>query len=146
MRTSFYIFITLMLLSGMPACFYSDTEMFYVEPVAGDLPDITVSTNLDTLHNPQVNDSLEVEYLVEISNGEFFYVYADLAGSVVYESDTSQAAFWITPYMADSAGIDTLYMEFYYSSNTNSLADKLGYEARVKNLKFALDFNLAAAK
>ena len=40
--------------------------MFYVEPVAGDPPVITVSTNLDTLHSPQVNDSLEVEYLVEI--------------------------------------------------------------------------------
>lgn len=146
MRTSLFILLTVLLLSGFSGCFYSDSEMFYVQPVAGDPPVISVSTNLDTLHNPQVNDSLEVEYLVEINDGEFFYVYADLAGSTVYESDTSQAAFWITPYMADSAGIDTLYMEFYYSSNTNSLADKLGYEARVENLKFALDFNMAAAK
>lgn len=146
MRTSFYIFITVLLLSGTSGCFYSDSEMFYVEPVAGDPPVITVSTNLDTLYNPQVNDSLEVEYLVEVSGGEFIYVYAGLAGSLIYESDTSQGAFWITPYMADSAGIDTLYMEFYYSSNTNSLADKLGYEARFKDLEFALDFNLGAAK
>lgn len=146
MRTSFHIIIAVLLLSGISGCFYSDTELFYVQPVAGEPPLITISTSLDTLHNPPVNDSLEVEYLVEVTGGEFFYVYADLAGSVIYESDTSQAAFWITPYMADSAGIDTLYMEFYYSSNTNSLADKLGYEARVKDLKFALDFNLAAAK
>ena len=147
-------FILVLLLSGISGCFYSDSEMFYVVPLAGDPTDITVSTNLDDLHNPQVNDSLEVRYLVEITDGELYYAKAALAGSLIYGSDTIQGAFWITPYMADAAGIDTLYMRFEYSSNTNSLADKISqddnyevvYEWLVKDYKFALDFNLGAAK
>jgi hypothetical protein len=48
--------------------------------------------------------------------------------------------------LADSSGVDTLYMEFYYSSNTNSLADKVNYEARTEILKFAIDFNPGGTK
>jgi hypothetical protein len=135
------ILTTALFLLWLPACFYSDSEMYYVEPLAADPPVISVSTNLDSLFNPPVNDSLEVEYLVDISGGELYYVYAEIANSMVFESDSTRGIFWVTPYMADSAGIDTLHMQFYYSSNTNSLADKLGYEALVKYLDFALDFN-----
>jgi hypothetical protein len=125
----------------MAGCIYSDSDMYFVEPVPDDPPQISVHTNLDTLYNPQVNEGLEVEYQVEISGGELYYVYAQLAQSLVFESDSSHGAFWIIPIMADSAGIDTLYMSFYYSSNSNSLADKFGYEALVEYLDFALDFN-----
>jgi hypothetical protein len=120
--------------------------MYNVEPIADDPPLISVSTNLDTLQNPPVNDSLEVDYLVEISGGEFYYAYADVAGSTIFESDSTRGTFWITSLMADSSGVDTLYMEFYYSTNTNSLADKFGYEASVEYLNFAVDFNLGGAR
>jgi len=131
-----------LLLAGLPACIYSDAEMFEVEPVPGDPPVISVITSLDTLYNPLVNDSLEVIYNVEIDGGEFFYVYAGAVGTLVFESDSTYGSFWINPSLADTSGVDTLYMEFYYSSNTNSLADKVGYEALIKYLKFAIDFNL----
>jgi hypothetical protein len=140
------IFISLLLLSGLQACFYSDTEIYEVDPIPGDPPSISVSTNLDTLNNPPVNDSLEVIYDVEISGGEFYYVYADVVNTTVYESDSSHGSFWINPALADSSGVDTLDMEFYYSSNSNSFADKVGYEALIDSLKFAIDFNLEDAK
>lgn len=120
--------------------------MHYVEPTAGDPPLISVSTNLDTLYDPEVSDSLGVHYQVEITGGEFYYVYAELAQSLIFASDSSQGSFWITPFMADSSGIDTLHMEFYYSTNTNSLADMLGYEALIKYKKYALEFMLGGAK
>jgi hypothetical protein len=130
----------------MAGCIYSDSDMYFVEPVADDPPQISINTNLDTLYNPQVNEGLEVEYQVEINGGELYYVYAELAQSMVFESDSSYGSFWIIPLMADSAGIDTLYMSFYYSTNTNSLADKFGYEALVESLDFALDFNTGVIK
>jgi hypothetical protein len=141
MENRYYIWLTALLMSCLPGCFYSDSDMYYVEPIPDDPPELTVSTNLDSLYNPPVNDSLEVEYRVDIRHGELYYVYAEIARAMVFESDSVYGSFWITPFMADSAGIDTLHMEFYYSSNTNSLADKLGYEALVKYLDFALDFN-----
>jgi hypothetical protein len=142
MRKYIPILFAALLMAGLPACFYSDSEMYYVEPIPGDPPVRLVSTNLDTLYNPQVNDSLEVIYQVEVSGGEFYYVYADVASSTVFESDSTYGSFWITPDMADSSAVDTLYMEFYYSSNTNSMADKLRYEALLDYLKIAIDFNL----
>lgn len=146
MRSCIYILLTSLLLSGLSACFYSDSDMYYVEPIAGDLPVISVSTNLDTLINPIVSDSFEVNYLAEVSNGEFYYLYADVAGSTIFESDSSYGSFWMTPLMADSSGIDTLYLELYYSTNSNSLADKFGYEAQVEYVDYAIDFMLGGTK
>jgi hypothetical protein len=93
-----------------------------------------------------VNDGLEVEYLVEISGGELYYLYAEIASATIFESDSVRGKFWITPQMSDSAGVDTLHMYFFYSANTNSLADKLGYEARSMNLDFAIDFSAGGAE
>ncbi len=125
----------------LPACFYSDPEIFEVEPVPGDPPVFSVSTNLDSLDHPPVNDSLELIYQVEISGGEFYYVYAEIAGNPVFESDSAFGLFWIYPEMADSTGVYTLYMDFYYSSNSNSLAARIGYEALVDHFNIPLDFN-----
>ena len=146
MRNYISIFFVGLLLSGLPACYYSDPEFYEVEPVPGDPPLISVSTNLDTLNNPPVNDSLEVIYQVEISGGELYYVYADVVHTTIFESDSTYGSFWINPLLANSSGVDTLYMEFYYSSNSNSLADKAGYEALVEYLNLAIDFNLEVSK
>jgi len=142
MRKYISIFFAALLLSGLPACFYSDSNTYYVEPVPGDPPLVSVISNLDTLYNPPVNDSLEVSYQVEIEGGEFYYLYADIVNTTVFESDSSSGSFWINSMLADSSGIDTLKLEFYYSSNSNSLADKVGYEALSDTLKYAIDFNL----
>jgi hypothetical protein len=146
MRNTLYKILLALFAAALPACFYSDEDMYLVEPVPGDPPVLTVSTSLDTLVDPLVGDSLEVSYLAEVSNGEFYYVYADVAGSTIYESDSAQGVFWITPFMADSSGIDTLYMDFYYSTNSNSLADLLAYEAQFQSLTFAIDFSIGGGQ
>lgn len=135
-----------LLLFGFKACSYSDLEIYEVEPTPGDPPVFSVSTNLDSLHNPDVNDSLEVIYHVDISGGELYYLYADVGSTPVFESDSTAGSFWILPSYADSSGIDSLYMEFYISSNSNSLADLVGYEALVEYLSVAINFNLEAEK
>jgi len=142
MRNSFSILLFTLLLAGLPACIYTDSTLYFAEPIPGDPPLISVSTNLDSLLNPPVNDSLELVYQVEISGGDFYYLYADVGSSTVYESDSDSGSFWITPDLVTSPGIDSVYMEYYYSSNSNSLADKLGYEVLVKYLNIAIDFNL----
>ncbi len=146
MRRLITILSVALLLSGLSACFYSDLEMYEVEPIPGDPPVFSASTNLDSLYNPPVNDSLEVIYQVEIEGGEFYYVYADVGNTMIFESDSTYGSFWINSYLADSSGVDTLYMGFYYSSNSNSLASNVGYEPLVEYLNIAIDFNQGGAK
>jgi len=146
MKTYIFLFFVALLFSGLHACIYSDSELYEVEPVPGDPPLISINTNLDTLYNPPVNDSLEVIYQVEISGGELYYVYAEVTSTTIFESDSTFGSFWIDPLLADSSGVDTLHMGFYYSSNSNSLAGNLGYDALVEYQNFAIDFNLEGAK
>ena len=126
----------------LPSCFFTDSELYQVEPVPGDPPVISVVTNLDTLVNPAVNDSLEVIYNVEIEGGDLYYVNAVISGAQIFESDSIYGSFWITSLMSAVTGMDTLYIDYYYSSNSNTLADIVGYEARIKQVKIAVDFNL----
>jgi len=146
MRKALFFLLAAVFLCLIPACFYSDVELFEVIPVPGDPPVFSVTTNLDSLHHPQVNDSLELIYNVEIAGGELYFVYAEVAGTPFFESDSTSGFFWIYPEMADSSGVDTLYLDFYYSSNSNSLADRVGYEALMDHLKIAVDFNWGGQK
>ena len=41
------------------ACVYTNSGTYYVDPVPGEPPTISVSTNLDTMYDPRVIDSLE---------------------------------------------------------------------------------------
>lgn len=141
MRQFIYILVVPMLFLMLPACFYSDSEVYKVEPVPDDPPVVSLTTSLDTLNNPPVNDSLEVFYEVDIEGGEFYYLYAVVANSLAYESDSISGSFWVNSSLADEPGVDTLYMDFYYSSNTNSLADIVKYESLMQTRAFALDFN-----
>jgi hypothetical protein len=131
-------FLALCLVKG---CFFTDNSFYEVDPLAGDPPEVSVITNLDTVDLPRVNDSLQVIYDLHIENGEFFFMEALISGEVVFASDSSHGSFMIYPFQSQATGIDSLAMEFYHSSNTNSLADLAGYEARITRLKFAIDFN-----
>ena len=127
--------ISLCLLS---ACFFNDKEVYSVDPVAGERAELTVESNLDTLVNPPVGDSLEVSYSAEVSNGEFYFLDALVDQELIHSSDSIQGSFWVYP--SYSAGVDTLFLEFYISSNTNTLADRTGFEAALKVFKYAIDF------
>jgi hypothetical protein len=133
--------VSLTALALLSACIYSDSDIYKVDPVADDPPVVSVVTNLDTLLNPRVNDSLEVIYELSIADGELYYVDAKVSDWTVHSSDTTHGSFWIYPTQSDETELDTLYMVFYYSSNTNTLADVAGYEALTTRLKYAIDFS-----
>lgn len=122
------------------ACVYSDFDQYFVEPIADEPPVISTTTNLDTMYNPEVIDSLEVIYDIDIQNGELYYLDATVGNYQVYDSDTTQGSFWLFPDDAQLPGIDTLKMKIYYSSNTNSLADVLGIEALNTRIEYAINF------
>ena len=122
------------------ACMYSDNGVYTVDPVEGDPPVVHAVTSLDTIDQAVVNDSLEVFYEVSIQNGELYILDVLIGNAPIYDSDTTSGSFWIYFFDVQQPGIDTLRMNFYYSSNTNSLADVLGVEARDLGLKYAIDF------
>ena len=140
MRKASPVLVTLAAVSLLSACYFTDSEMYRVDPVADEPPEVSVVTNLDTLLNPRVNDSLQVIYELSIVNGEFFFMDAEVSDGTIHSSDTSSGSFWIYPSQSNESDIDTLYMDFYHSSNTNTLADITGYEAHITSLKYAIDF------
>ena len=140
MKSRTFILLAGIIVSIVNACMYSNDGVNTVNPVPDDPPVVWATTNLDSMDNPVVYDSLKVVYDISIQNGEL-YILDVLVGNVpVYESDTTMGSFWIYSYDAEVPGIDTLRMNIYYSSNTNSLADVLGLEARNIGLKYAIDF------
>jgi hypothetical protein len=140
MKSRNFIAIAFGIVCMFNACTYSDDGVYKVDPVADEPPIVVASTNLDSIEFPVVNDSLEVFYDISIQNGELYILDVLVGKEPVYESDTTRGSFWIYFYDAKQPGIDTLRMNFYYSSNTNSLADVLGVEARDLGLKYAIDF------
>ena len=141
MRKAILILVIYASLSLLNACFFSDSEIYRVEPVADDPPEVSVLSNLDTLDKPRVNDSLLVDFEIEVVNGEFYLLEALISDGVVHSSDTASGSFWIFPSQSDETGLDTLYMDIYHSSNSNSLADRTGWEASITYRKYAIDFS-----
>ncbi len=140
MKNTILIFIVLGIVCLINGCIYSDEGVYYVDPVADDPPLILASTNLDSIENPVVSDSLEVVYDISIQDGKLYLLDVILGNQFLYESDTTQGSFWIYASDSELPGIDTLRMNIYYSSNTNSLGDILDVEARELDLKYAIEF------
>ena len=140
MKNRIFVLIVLGIVCLINGCIYSDDGIYRVDPVADDPPLVLASTNLDSIENPVVIDSLEVVYDISIQNGELYILDVTLGNQFLYESDTTQGSFWIYASDSEIPGIDTLRMNIYYSSNTNSLGDILAVEARDLNLNYAIDF------
>lgn len=122
----------------LSSCIYSDFGEFYVEPVPGDPATASASTNLDSLANIIFTDSLEVTYEIGIENGEFYQIEARLSEFLIHLSDTTHGGFWIHTTMWGESSMDTLRLNIYYSSNTNSLGDIVGVEADQLKLKYPI--------
>ncbi len=128
------------------ACTYSESDIFHVDPVPGDPPEIWVTTNLDTVDDPTVSDSLEIVYDVDIVNGKFYQIEAYVMNSMVFNSDTTHGSFWITPSFVIEPGMDTLAMYFFFSTNSNSLADIVDLEFNFITLKYPIYYEEGGAK
>jgi hypothetical protein len=140
MKNRIFILIVLGIVCLINGCIYSDDGIYRVDPVADDPPLVLASTNLDSIENPVVIDSLVVVYDISIQDGELYLLDVILGNQFVYESDTTQGSFWIYASDSEFPGIDTLKMNIYYSSNTNSLGDILRIEARELGLNYAIEF------
>ena len=141
MKRACPVLVSCMVMYLVSACYFTDNSLYEVDPVAGDPPEVSVIANLDTMDLPRVNDSLQVIYDLSIENGDFFFMEALVTEGTVHASNSAHGSFWIYPFQSQSNDIDTLILEFYHSSNTNTLADITGYEARITRLKYAIDFN-----
>ncbi len=139
MRCFHLILLTAVLLM-LGSCFYNESGIYYVEPLPDDPPVFSVTTSLDTLTDPEINDSLEVRYEVTIENGQFYLMEAYVADAGLYYSDSIRNSFWVYPDDVPFPGTDTLLMVFYYSTNTNSLADLINLEANVVRKTYGIDF------
>jgi hypothetical protein len=140
MKNKIFIPVVLGIVCLINACTYSDDGIYRVDPVPDDPPLVLATTNLDSIENLVITDSLEVEYDLSIQNGELYILDVTVGNESIYQSDTTNGSFWVYANDSGLPGIDTLRMDFYYTSNTNSLADILGLEARDLVLKYAIDF------
>ncbi|MEZ5069787.1 MAG: hypothetical protein R2751_02165 [Bacteroidales bacterium] len=133
----------LLVLSG---CFFTDPQMYDVTPQAGEKPTVTFTVNLDTIAQPVVVfDSLEIRYDAVVEGGELYFVEAGTSTTYVFDSDSLSNRFWIKPDQG-GPGIDSLYLYFYYSTNTNSLADILEIEAFYARRSYGLNFESGGKK
>ena len=128
------------LLLLLQACFYNESDIYFVDVVPGEPPVFSVSVNLDTIIDAEVTDSLEVFYGAEIENGEFYLTQAYVLNTIIFQSDSLQNSFWLYPDDVAYPGLDTLYLYFYYSTNSNSLADLVKAEANIVQRKYPVIF------
>ena len=122
------------------ACFYNESDIYFVDVVPGEIPVFSVSVNLDTIIDAEVTDSLEVSYGVEIENGEFYLVQSYVSNTVIFQSDSLQNSFWLYPDDVPYPGLDTVYLYFYHNTNSNSLADLVKAEAIIVQRKYPVIF------
>jgi hypothetical protein len=152
METRFIKWILPVLTAGLWGCIYTSKDFYTVEPVRGVPATVSATFNLDTLNANAYTDSLLVSYEISVEGGELYYVQSLIGNYSVYEyltdydPDTMSGpyvladSFWLDVAVPPDSGIYTLYLDFFYSSNTNSLGDILGVEADVLTLEFLIDF------
>ena len=187
------VILLLSLALTMGACLYSNNGIYSVEPVPGDPATVSVTTNLDTLSDPTVSDTLDLDirYKMQVENGRPYYVDCWVENLLVYQlgfyydSDdiyiafpdtviavTSDTTLWVVEsdtllaFVRDTLskaytlgglflipgdlpvlpGDNSLTLGFYYSANTNSLADVLGIEAESVELEYTITFEEGGAR
>jgi hypothetical protein len=59
---------------------------------------------------------------------------------ILFESDSLENAFWLYSGDFPFPGTDTLYLAYYYSTNSNSLADIVKVEANIVRKKYGIIF------
>ena len=133
-----------------PGCEYSDPNFYFAIPVPDDSARVVVATNLDDIDTAVIVDSLMFKYEAEIEGGELYLLEASISNILFYQyqpdynPDTITGpyslvdSFWIPGEVAAETGLSSLLFSLYYSSNTNSLADKVNIEAAILNLNFDL--------
>jgi len=145
------VFLLILGLVLAASCSYTNSEIYYVEPIAGDSTLISVTTSLDTVSEIIITDSLLVSWEATVERGEFYHIEALLSNYLIYEmtpdynpdtvigSFVIRDSFWISVDLPLVFAIHPLDMYFYTSSNTNSLGDYYKVEARTLLKEFQIN-------
>jgi hypothetical protein len=133
--------LILIFLLVLASCSYSDPEMYYAEPVPGDSTSVVLTTSLDTVEDAVVIDSLLFSFRAEVEGGKLYFTEASMGNISLYQNDANYDpdtltesyvladSFWLSRLIPVPQGENSMFLTLYYSSNTNSLADKVGLEA-----------------
>ena len=152
METRFIKWIIPVLAAGLWGCIYTSNDLYTVTPSPGIPATVNVTTNLDTINSNPYVDSLLVSYEISVEGGQLYFVESLIETYSVYEywpdydPDTLSGpyiladSFWLNVGVPADSGTYTLYIDFFYSSNSNSLGDILGFEADVLTREFLIDF------
>ena len=144
-----YLFLVLLALA-LTSCSYSDDQIYYVDPVPGDSATVLLNTNLDPADTLLIVDSLLFMYSAEIEGGEIYFTEASIGNLILYQFATDYDpdtisgpyvltdSFWIQSNLPLEEDLNTMFFSVFYSSNTNSLADKFRREANILELEFNL--------
>ncbi len=109
------------------------------------VPDISIklSPEMDTL---RLSESTWVTYLLETGDRRLYYMEMYLDGEEIVNkiklSDREIKAYINTDLSDD--GIHTLKINIYTTTNTGSIADKIGYEAYLYQLQWPVYINKSA--
>ncbi|MCP4313764.1 MAG: hypothetical protein GY790_21125 [Bacteroidetes bacterium] len=151
MKTTPGLLLITLLTMVMGACSYSDTEIYYVEPVPNDSALMVLTTSLDTVGEAIITDSLLFTYRAVIEGGKLYFTEASIDNFILHQHETDydpdtitgpfvlSDSFWIRRDMPVLPGINSMLFTLYYSSNTNSLADILGVEANIFEEEYIID-------
>lgn len=126
MRKSLFVFAFLMVLTT--SCFYVESEIYPTDIVSDYNPTITFSSNIDTINDLSVTDSLLFRYTVAIDTGTLYFSDLYLGNLQLMRSDTTSDSIWILPdYVAENGDYD-LTLVSYFKSFSGSLADIMNAE------------------
>lgn len=151
MKTATAILLTALLIMAIEGCSYSDPEIYYFDPIQGDSATVVLITNLDTLDEVVLTDSLMICYTAQIEGGKLYFIEASLESLLLYEYTSSydpdtltgpyvlKDSFWIPDNLPIPPGMISLLFSLYYSSNTNSLADLFEIEAHSSEFEFSIN-------
>ncbi len=133
--------ISLLILLILSACDYSSDEIYFVEVDLSDLPELEISSSLDTMESVLITDSLLFEYEISIDTGKIFYTQIFFDESFIFASDSLANSVWINPDTSYNDGHYDIYMEVIYKSSTGSLADRINAEYLLKDTSWVVTLN-----
>lgn len=146
MKTSACLSVLISFTLLLSSCIYSDEGEHYVIPVPGEPPVFSAQTNLDTFGIIETSGQVMVRYTAQIENGILYQVTGEVDETEAYDSllyleanvgsgaKIISDSFIIQKDVELLPGENVLSLYFYYSTNSNTLADLVGVESNITEL------------
>jgi hypothetical protein len=132
------ILILSVFLFVVSSCYYVNNDAYFVDVQRGELPNVILTTNLDTVDSIIIRDSLLFKYEISIDTGNYYLSRLYLDNYYIFVSDSIRDSLWINPTYIDSSGVYLLEMLLYYQTNSGNLADKINTEFVQKDTSWSV--------